>query len=180
MTIHVALLRGINVSGHNIIKMAELRKALEAMGLQRVQTYIQSGNIVFEAAAGPQELEEQIRERIQADFGLKISVMVRTAEEFAAIMAHCPYAFEALKEGESIHVSMLSELPSQAQLERLPAWESAVDEYTIVGREVYQLYRQRTLDSKLGAHVAKIPLPATARNWKTMLKLEAMIRAMQE
>jgi len=180
MTIHVALLRGINVSGHNMIKMAELRKALEAMGLRRVQTYIQSGNVVFEADAGAQELEEQIHQQIQEGFGLTVSVMVRTAEEFAGIMANCPYAFEALTEGQSLHVSMLSELPAEAQLQRLPAWESAVDEYTIVGREIYQLYRRSILDSKLGAHLNKIQIPATARNWKTMLKLEAMIQALQE
>ncbi|WP_127483532.1 DUF1697 domain-containing protein [Paenibacillus ehimensis] len=179
MTIYIALLRGINVSGHNKIKMAELKRALEAMGLHRVQTYIQSGNVLFESEEGPETLRQRIEEEIRAVFGISITVVLRTAGELERIVAECRYANIPLTEGESIHVSIWTEAPPQKVVDLLSASERDIDEYHIHGREIYFLFRQSILDSKLAKHLHKLGDTATTRNWNTMNKLAALAKAMQ-
>ena len=96
MTIYFALLRGINVSGHNMIKMTELKRMFEEMGFTRVQTYINSGNVMFESEEGAELLEARIETEISRVFGINISVMVRSDKEWKAIMAKCPFSPDSL------------------------------------------------------------------------------------
>ncbi|MED4554626.1 DUF1697 domain-containing protein [Lysinibacillus capsici] len=124
MTKYVALLRGINVGGHNKLKMAELRDALQPLGLQNIRTYIQSGNILFESSESEEFLQQQIQETIQSTFAITSTVIIRTAEEFRSIVNNCPFSEQDL-----------------AVSQQLP----------------------------------KLEVPATARNWKTMMKLATMI-----
>ncbi|SCW51085.1 Uncharacterized conserved protein, DUF1697 family [Paenibacillus tianmuensis] len=179
MTIYIALLRGINVGGHNKIKMAELKRTLETMGLYRVQTYIQSGNVLFESEEIPETLRLRIEGEIRAVFGISITVVMRTAEELERIIADCPYADIPLAEGESIHVSLLTEAPPQKVIDLLSASERDNDEYHIHGREIYFLFRQSILDSKLAKHLNKLGDMVTTRNWNTMNKLAALSKAMR-
>lgn len=179
MTIYIALLRGINVGGHHKMKMADLKRVLEAMGLHRVQTYIQSGNVLFETEEAPQTLRLRMEEEIQTAFGITSTVVLRTAEELERIIAKCPYADVMLTEGESIHVSILTEeLPQKAE-DLLASSERDNDAYFIHGREVYFLFRQSILDSKLAKNLQKMGHIATTRNWKTMNKLNALAQARQ-
>ncbi|MDQ8737740.1 DUF1697 domain-containing protein [Paenibacillus sp. LHD-38] len=178
MTIYFALLRGINVSGHNMIKMTELKQMVEAMGFKRVKTYINSGNVMFEAEENAAALEEKIEKEISRVFGFNIAVFVRSALELACIIDHSPFKTVVLEDKQSIHLTLLKEAPSQEQLDRLPEVEQGEDEYLIEGKEIYFLYRQSILDSKLTKKFQKL-LPATARNWKTILKLDAMARALE-
>ncbi|MGC1239930.1 MAG: DUF1697 domain-containing protein, partial [Chryseosolibacter sp.] len=90
MTIYIALLRGINVGGKNKIKMEDLREALGAMGLSRVQTYIQSGNILFESDEDEATLCHRIEQEVEKVFGLSIKVIIRASEELKKIAATCP------------------------------------------------------------------------------------------
>lgn len=76
---YVALLRGINVGGHNKIKMADLREALKPLGLQNIRTYIQSGNILFESTESEEVLQKIIHETIQINFDITSTVIIRTA-----------------------------------------------------------------------------------------------------
>ncbi|OGX61611.1 MAG: cytoplasmic protein [Paenibacillus sp. RIFOXYA1_FULL_44_5] len=179
MTIYIALLRGINVSGHNKIKMAELRGMLETLGLSRVQTYIQSGNILFESGEGRETLRIRIEDEIRTAFGLSITVVLRTAEELERIIADCPYGNIALREGESVHVSVLTEAPPQKVIDLLADSERDNDEYRINGSEIYFLFRQSILDSKLGKKLQKLGNTVTTRNWTTINKLAALAKAMQ-
>ncbi|MFB6366107.1 DUF1697 domain-containing protein [Paenibacillus elgii] len=179
MTIYIALLRGINVGGHNKIKMAELKRTLETMGLHRVQTYIQSGNVLFESEESPETLRLRIEEEIRAVFGISITVVLRMAEELERIIADCPYAAISLAEGESIHISLLTEAPPQKVVDLLSASERDNDEYYIHGREIYFLFRQSILDSRLAKHLNKLGDMVTTRNWNTMNKLAALAKAMR-
>lgn len=179
MTVYMVLLRGINVGGKHIVKMAELKKALEAMGYRRVQTYIQSGNIVLESDEEAGLLEENIEAEIKRAFGIAAAVMVRNSDEFARIMDNCPYSPEQLTEGQSIHVALLKREPSPEAVRRLAEVPLGIDEYRISGKEIYQLYRQSMLDSKLAVQLPKLNVPATDRNWKTIVKLAEMIRKME-
>jgi uncharacterized protein (DUF1697 family) len=179
MTIYIALLRGINVSGHNKIKMTELKSALESMGLGRVQTYIQSGNVLFESQEEVEPLRRRIEDEIKTVFGLSITVILRTTKELERIIANCPFAADSLSEGESIQVSALTEALSQKQIDILSDDKSKVDEYQINGQEIYFLFHQSILDSKLAKNLQKLGSSVTSRNWNTIIKLAALAKAME-
>lgn len=178
MIIYVALLRGINVGGHNMIKMPELRGMLEAMGLMGVQTYIQSGNVVFAADGESAHLELKIEEEILRVFGLSVPVVVRTREELQGIIASSPFTVDQLAEGQSIHVSFMKEAPLPEAFARLNELSCPPDELQIRGREIYLLFRQSILDSKLPNQLKKLGVPMTDRNWKTIVKLASMAKAL--
>jgi uncharacterized protein (DUF1697 family) len=179
MTIYIALLRGINVGGNKKIKMADLRSMLEEMGLGRVQTYIQSGNVLFESEEDVDTLQKKIEDEINRVFGFSVSVILRTSTELKNVIANCPFSAESLGEGESIHVSFLAEAPSQEALDKLPDLKNEIDEYHIKGRDLYMYLRQSILDSKVAASLQKLGAPTTSRNWKTVIKLASMVQAME-
>ncbi|MCR8634553.1 DUF1697 domain-containing protein [Paenibacillus radicis (ex Xue et al. 2023)] len=178
MTIYMAFLRGINVSGHNMIKMSELKTMFEALGFGRVQTYINSGNVLFESEEGVETLQLRIENEIKTVFGFTISVMLRTDKELQQIIENSPFVPDSLSDGESIHLILLKEAPTQEELDRLPDVDYENDEYYIEGREIYVLYRKSLLDSKLPKKFQKL-VPQTARNWKTIIKLSTMVKAMK-
>lgn len=180
MTTYLALLRGINVSGQKLIKMAELKIMFEAMGFAAVKTYIQSGNVLFRSDPEVSEtvLRERIEEKIAAVFGFQVSVIVRTAEEWEAIIQNCPYDAANLKEGENIYVTLLGDRPEPEDLERIPAADPSLEDYRVNGREVYFLFYQSIRDSKVSAGLNKLKTPVTTRNWNTMNKLLKLARTL--
>lgn len=186
MTIYIALLQGINVGGKNMIKMAELKRLFEAIGLSRVQTYIQSGNVLFGSNEEEGPLRKRIEQEIETVFGFPVTVVLRTAEELERIIGNCPFSEEALSEakasseGESLYVSLMTEAPSPEGIKRLNAYRSEGDEYHIEGRDVYLLFRHSIRNSKLVNNLQKLGVPATVRNWKTINKLAALAKAMED
>ncbi|MUT67488.1 DUF1697 domain-containing protein [Paenibacillus sp. NEAU-GSW1] len=187
MTIYIALLRGINVGGHNKIKMAELRSEMTAAGFKRVQTYIQSGNILFEAEENDTEaiVRDRIERLIEEKFGIALSAVIRTAEEIRRIVADCPFSAETIAEAaattdkEVQYAAMLTEEPPASGVDKLASANNGDDEYRIVGREVYLLYRHSVRDSKLSVNLQKLGVPATVRNWNTMQKLIELADGME-
>ncbi|HEV8190468.1 MAG TPA: DUF1697 domain-containing protein [Ktedonobacterales bacterium] len=181
MTTYIALLRGINVGGRNMIKMAELKRLFEKLGLDQVQTYIQSGNVLFTAEEEEQPLRQRLEREIEAIFGFPVTVVLRTAAELQQIIAECPFASDALQEGESLYLTLLADVPSKEGIERLLSYSSEVDDYRIVGRSVYLLYRRSILDSKLtNAFLEqRLGVRSTARNWRTISALAAKAQAME-
>ncbi|MFS0782699.1 DUF1697 domain-containing protein [Bacillus sp. 1P06AnD] len=186
MSVYIAFLRGINVGGKNKIKMAELRILLEGMGLKTVQTYIQSGNVLFEADEDPQQVERGIARQIEGRFGFRIDVVVRNALELERIIHTCPFSEQAIEEadktceGEPLHVAFLKEDPLQEGIDMLATLASCEEEYVIDGREVYLLFPRSIRYSKLAGQLNKLGVPATARNWKTINKLAAMAKALDQ
>ncbi|MGZ4032375.1 MAG: DUF1697 domain-containing protein [Tumebacillaceae bacterium] len=179
MTIYIALLRGINVGGNKKIKMAELKTMLSEMGLHRVQTYIQSGNVVFESEEDAVSLQAKIEQEIHRAFGFTVTVMLRTSTELKTIIENCPFSMDSLAEGESIHLTCLTEPPSQEDISKLSdVADDVQDEFLITGKDIYIYYRQSILDSKLATKISKLHVPTTDRNWKTIMKLAAMVEAM--
>jgi len=184
MTIYTALLRGINVGGKNKIKMAELRQLLEEAGLTRVETYIQSGNVIFETEDGEEELKEKLENKIRERFGFSVSVILRTSGQLEQLIRNCPYTeserkeAEALNsEGESFYICLFHQAPKEAETERLKPFAGELDDYRMQGRDIYLLLRHSIRNSKLATNLSLVGGPATVRNWKTMEKLYSLVMA---
>src|SRR5690625_5126167 len=184
MMIYIALLRGVNVGGKNKIKMAELRLLLESMGLDRVQTYIQSGNIVFESNHKEVLLQKQIEKKIKEKFGFSVSVVLRKAEELEKIIGDCPFSEKAVAQaeasavGESLYVAFLLESPAQEAIERLNNYNNEYETYQTRNKEIYLLCYHSIRNSKLANQLQKLGTPVTVRNWKTLNKLHTMVTTM--
>jgi len=185
MAIHIAFLRGINVGGKNKIKMADLRESLEKLGLSEVQTYIQSGNVLFGSEEDEATLRQRIEREIERAFGLAVHVVIRTSAELKQLVANLPFSdkqiaeAEAAAEGECLYVSMLRRELDAERVERLKA-AAFDDQFRVAGRDIYLLLRQSIRHSKLAARVEKLGVPATTRNWNTIQKLSAMADEMEE
>jgi len=185
MAIYIALLRGINVGGKNIIKMADLKLAFEAMGLTQVRTYIQSGNVLFQSNEEEEPLRKLIEHELELTFDFKITVILRTSAELERIIVHCPFSEKEVSEanlsskGESLYVSLLLHAPLQKGIDRFGTYQSESDEFKIEGREVYLLFHDSIRNSKLANNLQKLDVPATVRNWKTINKLAMLAKAMR-
>ena len=179
MAIFVAFLRGINVGGRNKIKMANLKRMFESIGFKHVETYIQSGNVLFES----DETEDMIRMKIENEmkdwFGFSSFVVLRTAAELEQIIKKYPFSkkeiakAEALNTvGESLYVNLLVQAPGREESAYLNAGKG--DQYEMVGRDVYLLFHHGIRKSKLAGSLNKLDTPGTIRNWKTISKLFAL------
>ncbi|MEV5126849.1 DUF1697 domain-containing protein [Streptomyces decoyicus] len=174
MTRQIALLRGINVGGHNSFPKAKQRELAESLGFEDVSVLLQTGNIVFaDPGTPPRETARVLHERIAADLGLTVPVVVRTRDELAAVVAANPFP-QAAAEPKSLHVTFLSAVPADtSRLDALDLDAFAPDRYRLAGREIYLWCPDGIGRSKLAAAVSRAPLgvTATARNWNTVTKL---------
>lgn len=186
MITYIAFIRGINVGGKNIIKMADLKQMFEGLGFNKVQTYIQSGNVLFRSEDEEEVINRKIENEIKTRFGLNVSVVLRNADEIEQIITACPYTVEeitkaqALTEAEVFYVALLPKAPTQKNIEIWDSYRTENDEYRIIGREVYLLLKHSIRDSKLAGSLNKLGVAATVRNWKTINKLAAMAKYMGE
>lgn len=174
---YIALLRGINVSGHRMIKMSELREMLQSVGTESVQTYIQSGNVVFESTEQPEPLRQRIERQILEVFGFEVPVVLRTVEQMAHIAEACPFPVDTLAEGERLFVSFIADTPASAAIDGLSLTKgNGIDEFRVVQNEIYILYRQSVHQSSLSNAYfeRKLGVAATSRNWRTVTKLVEM------
>lgn len=173
---HVALLRGINVGGKNMLPMKELVGLFSAAGCGEVVTYIQSGNIVFCAEDKVvKQLDRVIAKQLEERFGLKVPVVLRTASELNAVIRGNPFLKAGAAE-EMLHVSFLADRPGTDLVAGLDATRSAPDEFAVVGREIYMKLATGAAKTKLtNAYFdSKLKTVSTMRNWRTVLKLAEM------
>lgn len=179
MAVYIALLRGINVSGQKLIKMDRLQRLFEALSFQRVRTYIQSGNVVFEAEEQSTEsLSAKLQLQIDQEFGFDVPVIVRTADELEAVLERNPFEEEVKKEAGKLYVTLLADLPPAEAVAALESLQTEVDLFRVIGREVYILCRESYGRSQFSNNFLekKLKLAATTRNWATMNKLVQMGR----
>lgn len=170
---YLALPRGINVSGSNMIKMTELKSALEALGFENVVTYINSGNVAFDTKkCAETSLVKKIAPVLESLAGKLISVMVREQAELARIIQDNPFAgqFESHKE---MHVLFLNGDVTDEAKAFLAENVSPPERFAVSGREIYCHLPMGVADSFLGRGIfeRKLKIAVTARNWRTVEKL---------
>lgn len=167
---YVAFLRAINVGGNTIIKMTDLKRMFESFGLKNVQTYIQTGNVIFESQESDTSLlTEQIERQLEGASGTKIRIFVRTMRELAAMVSGCPFTPE---DGETVHVVLLHKKPNTKVKQALMALRGEADDFAVKGREVYNLRRDRAKSVFSNNSIEKVlGMPATTRNLRTIKKL---------
>lgn len=178
-TTFVALLRGINVGGHNRVPMAELRQALTASGFNNVATYIQSGNIILDSVSGSDNeaaVVAAVHQVLADTFDLAIPVVARRAEEWPAVMAENPFP-DRVGEPKMLHVYFCDSAPDPEDVERLDVEQYQPDEARSIDRHLYVYYRNGAARSKLTTNMLErhLGVTATGRNWSTVLKLNEML-----
>jgi len=173
----LALLRGINVGGKHLVPMSALSEVFASLGCTGVQTYIQSGNVVFNAPAAGLSGEE-IGSAIETRFGFGVPVLVRSRAAIAKILTANPFASPAA-DPRLLHAVFLAAPLSAAQLESLRAVAKGEERLSAMGNELYLSLPEGAGRSKLAlACIApKLPPTNTMRNWATVLKLAEMLAA---
>jgi uncharacterized protein (DUF1697 family) len=175
----LALLRGINVSGQKPIRMVELCSWMEDLGFASVATYIQTGNIVFNSPErSGKKLAQQIHEQIYKRSGFEVPVVMRTEAQMQSIGRNNPFQAKAEFEGKSVHVAFLSAKPKAEGLAKMAAIDSGDDRFESVGQELFLHFPHGAGRTKLwnSAMERKLGVDATGRNWKTVLKLQKMLK----
>lgn len=167
---YMAFLRAVNVGGTTIIKMTELKRMFESFGLTNVETYIQSGNVIFESEERRASiLEEQIERQLEKAYGKRIQLFVRTTREVAAMVKDCPFD---PKDGLTVYVAVLDRKPDPKSIEKLMSMGSEADDFAVIGREVFNLRRDREKSIFSNNMVEKtLGIAGTTRNLTTIRKL---------
>jgi len=175
MTTYIALLRGINVGGKNILPIKELASVLESIGLENVHTYIQSGNVVFQSATtDANKLSQAIKNAVGESHGLSPEVLVLSIDELRDAIASCPYT-DGERDPKTLHFSFLASIPSDPDLDRLEVIRSPSERFQLAGPVFYLHAPEGIGRSKLAANVERaIGVTATGRNWRTVTKLMSM------
>jgi len=179
---YVALLRGINVSGQKIIKMDALRASLNKLGYANIQTYIQSGNVIFETEEGDKEvLESQIHQNILDTFEFDVPVIVRSRTDWEETFANNLYVNDRQEEITKLYVVLLSKEPAADHFEELKTFHQGSEEFVKHGLNLYLLYPNGAGKSRFDLKVIerKLKVKGTARNWKTTTKLMEMLNGEQ-
>lgn len=177
---YAALLRAINVGGHTV-KMDALRKHFTTMGFANVETFIASGNVLFDAPkTTPAKLEKQIAVELERLLGYQVDTFVRTGAELAAVVRHQPFSPESIDPARhTLYVGFLPAAPSAEAVRRVVALETPVDALAVHGRELYWGCRTRFSESQIkNTALAKaIAVPMTVRNITTVRKLAEKLNA---
>jgi uncharacterized protein (DUF1697 family) len=172
MTTVVALLRAVNLAGHNRIGMDALKELFASLGFAGVRTYIQSGNVLFrtERTAG---VRRRIEDAFEREFGFRSDVILRTEDELRSVVARNPFAARRDLDAARIAVTFLASDPGPAARKKLLDIKIGPEELVADGCELYIYHPDGMGRSKLPvAAIGKaLGVPGTSRNWRTVTKL---------
>jgi uncharacterized protein (DUF1697 family) len=177
MTTYVALLRGINVGGNSKVGMADLWRVFVTLGHADVQSYLQSGNVIFSSAADASSRStEEIERRVARDLGVTVTVLLRSANELAQIVAGNPFVGRET-DPTKLHVTFLADAPGHEGAARLETAGAEPDELALVGREVFlhcpNGYGRTKLNNAFLER--RLGVAATTRNWRTVTALRDLM-----
>ncbi len=174
MTTHLALLRGINVSGHNMIKMEALKTTLEAIGFQNVQTYIQSGNVFVDTEEeNPAAVGFKIKQEIFKVFGYEVPVVVIGIADLKACFTNNPFLKETAVDSKKLYVAFVSTTLSSESINGLKISQFKPDEASIDTSRIYIKYAVGAGKTRFDQKYIekKLNVTATIRNWNTVTQL---------
>lgn len=176
MSTWILLLRGINVGGRNVLRMGELAELLESLGLREVETYAQSGNVVFRAEQEPSgTLEDEIADAIEECRGFRPRVLLLEADRLEEAIASNPFPGAEAEPG-TLHLYFLASEPTDPDLEALEENRAPSERFHLADDVLYLHAPDGIGRSKLAGSVEKhLGVPATARNWRTVGRLAEMV-----
>jgi uncharacterized protein (DUF1697 family) len=174
MQTYISILRGINVSGHKMIKMDDLSKLYESLGFENIKSYIQSGNVVFQSdILDTTLLANQINDSIQNKYGFEVPVIVLNQSDWKIIAENNPFLERKGIDETKLHVTFLSQKPEVDLFEKLKDGNYKDDEFLVVDKSVYLYcpngYGLTKLSNTFFEN--KLKVSATTRNWKTVNEL---------
>jgi uncharacterized protein (DUF1697 family) len=176
---YIAVLRGINVSGKNMIKMPLLTAAMQRAEFCDVQTYLQSGNVVFTSSLNDkEEISKRIELVIQSNFDLSVPVLIISVPEIIHIRESNPFISTG-KDTSGLHVTLLDREPDKTLLERIDKEKCLPDEFVLEGKTIYLHCPAGYGKTKLTNNFfeSKLKQTATTRNWNTVCRLSDMVTA---
>src|SRR6266704_5734598 len=182
MAVIISMLRGVNVGGHNKIKMEALRALYESMKLRDAQTYVQSGNVIFRTDERDiARLAKRIEDGIERNFGFRPNVILRTAAEMREVVVRNPFAKRRGIEPSKFLVSFLASDPGEEAREKVRQTKCDPEELRIEGRELYIYFPNGMGRSKLSlAKLEKtLKTPGTGRNWNSVTKMLEMAEKLE-
>jgi uncharacterized protein (DUF1697 family) len=170
----ISILRGINVGGQKKIPMKELKSLFEGLKFRNINTYIQSGNVIFSTdETNFKILSKKIEQKILERFNFEVPVVLRTAEELQTAIINNPFLKKKNIETDKLHLTFLSDIPQEENLVKIKEHQFMPDEFTINGKEVYVFcpngYGKTKLTNTFFEN--KLKVTATTRNWRTVNEL---------
>ena len=177
MSIWISILRGINVGGRNAIKMDALRNMYVQLGFSEVQSYIQSGNVIFKTElTDSKSIEKIISTEISKTFGFEVPVMVVEREECRKTINLNPFSRDSSYDQAYMHITFLSDNPEKTFIEKISIVNSGADEYCFGDKVIYLYCPAGYGNTKLSNTFfeKKLKLTATTRNLKTTTELLAI------
>lgn len=173
---YIAFLRAINVGGHTV-KMDHLRRLFTGMDFSGIETFIASGNVIFDSSVSNRKaLEQQIADSLQAALGYEVATFIRTPAELTAVAQAKPFTPADMDDpGNTLYIAFTADPPTEAAKQKLLAFATEVDEFHVDGCDIYWLCRKKISESSFsGALLEKIlGQPATVRNSNTVKKIAA-------
>src|SRR5260370_6332841 len=181
MTAIVSMLRGVNLGPHRRLKMDELRKLYDSLGLQNVQTLLQSGNVVFTADKASPKLAKRIEDAIERTFGFHSGVILRTSAELRDVIAKNPFAKRTGIEPSKFLVWFLAADPGPDAREKVLQIKTDPEEMRISDRELYIYYHNGMARPKIPMVQIErtLKVHGTGRNWNTVRKLLAIAESIE-
>jgi len=173
MTRHIAFLRAINVGGHTV-KMDHLRGLFESLGFAGVETFIASGNVIFDAkSTDAQLLERKIEACLKDALGYEVAAFLRTGAAVAAVAAYKPFKPSAMEAATALNVAFLSGPPDDSSVKKLMRLKTDIDDFHVHGREVYWMCQKRQSESTFSNAALEKALgrPSTLRGLTTVQKI---------
>jgi len=178
MQVWIALLRGINVGGANIVPMVDLRAMLADVGFESVKTYIQSGNVVFKSNLLREEIAIKVATAIEATFGFSPHLMILSLEELEQAIADNPFP-EGKAEPKTLHLSFAKETPKKPNLTELAEWKKNSESFELKGKVFYLHAPEGIGRSKLAERAERmLGVAITARNWRSVGKILELAKAL--
>lgn len=170
----IAFLRAINVGGH-VVKMDQLRQLFEALGFAHVETFIASGNVIFEAKSkDTNALQGRIEKHLHQALGYEVATLVRTLEELDRVAKYLPFAeSEMNRAGNTLYVGFIADNPTKVVAQKVESLVTDVDDLKVTGREVYWLCHKSFSDSKISGAILErtLGMKTTFRNINTVRRI---------